>query len=428
MSELVVKGPCKIAGELVLQGSKNSALPILAASILCKDESIIHNCPDLSDVRATIKILKYLGCLVEKEGNTIVVNSKHLKNVDIPDVLMREIRSSIVFLGALISRTGKAKLCFPGGCEIGLRPIDIHIKALREMGVNVRESHGYLECFADRGLQGANLSLSFPSVGATENIILTAVLAKGTTTITNAAQEPEIIDLADYLNACGAKIKGAGKSTVIIEGTDRLHSAEHTVIPDRIAAVTYMCAAAGTRGELCLKKARPEHLSQVLNLFREMGCKILVSKDEIFIKAENRLKALKLVRTMPYPGFPTDAQALLMALTCVAEGTSVFIENIFESRYKHVVEFNRMGANIKLEGRMAVVEGVAELYGTNVKATDLRAAAALAVVALMANGETNISGICYADRGYENLERNLKLLGADAIRRYKEDVFYEKNR
>ncbi len=416
MSKLIIKGQNKLSGEIVIQGSKNSALPILTASLMCKGENIIHNCPNLSDVRATIKILKYLGCNVSTYKGTVIINSNNLTKESIPDILMREIRSSIVFLGALISRIGKAKLCFPGGCEIGLRPIDLHIKALREMGVEIQESQGFLDCCAENGIHGANIALSFPSVGATENIMLTAVLADGTTTITNAAQEPEIVDLANYLNSCGAKISGSGKSKIVIEGVKSLHAAEHYVIPDRIAAITYLCAIAGTQGEIQLKNVNPEHIAQVVQLFKEMGCIVKLGNDSIYLVSNKKLRPLKLVRTMPYPGFPTDAQALMMALACVADGTSVFIENIFESRYKHVSQLNRMGANVKLEGRMAVVEGTGKLFGTTVNATDLRAAAALAVASLIAEGKSEIENVCYLDRGYENFERNLSSLGADITR------------
>lgn len=411
MAKLIIQGAEKLKGEISVQGSKNSVLPILVATILCDEKSFIYNYPKLSDVDATEKILKYLGCKVIKDNNYIAIDPSNISKSKIPEFLMRELRSSIIFLGALLGKTGKANISFPGGCEIGLRPIDLHIKALRQMGVTIDESYGYLECKAKEGLKGANISLSFPSVGATENIILAAVLAKGVTTITNAAQEPEIIDLANYLNKCGADIKGMGKSTIYIKGVNRLKGQDYKIIPDRIAAITYMCMAAGTKGEIKLNNINTDHIKQVMDLFLEMGCKIHKDSDSLYLKAKG-LKPLKLVRTMPYPGFPTDAQALMMAPTCIADGTSVFIENIFENRYKHVGELNRMGANIKVEGRMAVVEGVKQLFGAKVLATDLRAAACLTIAALIAHGESTVSGVKYINRGYENFENNLKSIGA----------------
>lgn len=412
MSKLIIKGDKKLSGEISVQGSKNSILPILAATILCDSKSLIYNYPKLSDVKATKKILEYLGCKVKETEEFIEVDPINIKETTIPETLMNKLRSSIIFLGALISKTGKVKLSFPGGCEIGLRPIDLHIKAIKQMGAIVNEAHGYLEFLAPDGLKGANISLSFPSVGATENIILAAVLAKGTTTITNAAQEPEIADLANFLNKCGARINGTGKSTIIIEGVKKLHGSEYKIIPDRIAAVTYMCMAAGTKGEIKLNNVNLEHIKQVVDLFLEMGCKVYKNSDSLYLKAKN-LMPLKLVRTMPYPGFPTDAQALMMSIACVADGTSVFIENIFENRYKHIGQLNRMGANIKVEGRMAVVQGVKKLFGTKIIATDLRAAAGLTIAALMAQGESIIYGEKYLNRGYENFKENLKLIGAD---------------
>lgn len=412
MAMLIIQGAKKLSGEILVQGSKNSVLPILIATILCEGKSYIYNYPKLSDVDATEKILEHIGCKVIKANNCIAVDSGNMNESTIPEFLMRELRSSIIFLGALLGKEGKANISFPGGCEIGLRPIDLHIKALKQMGVIISETHGYLECIAPNGLKGANISLSFPSVGATENIILAAVLAKGVTTITNAAQEPEIVDLANYLNKCGAKINGMGKSTIYIEGVKKLKGTDYKIIPDRIAAITYMCMAAGTNGEIKLKNVNTEHIKQVMDLFLEMGCKTYKDSDSLYLKATG-LKPLKLVRTMPYPGFPTDAQALIMAPACIADGTSVFIENIFENRYKHVGELNRMGANIKVEGRMAVVEGVNKLFGAKLTATDLRAAASLTIAALMANGQSSINGIKYLNRGYENIEKNLKSIGAD---------------
>lgn len=412
MSKLLIEGKNRLYGQVEVQGAKNSALPVLAASILCGGESVLHNCPNLSDVEASVRILRYLGCTAERQDDALIVDTEGINRSDIPDSLMREMRSSIIFLGAIIAKTGRAKLSFPGGCEIGPRPIDLHIRALKQMGVEIKERHGVLDCTAPNGIKGAKIALSFPSVGATENVIITAVLAKGTTTLTNAAREPEITDLADYLNGCGAKIYGAGESTVIIDGVDKLSGCQHFIIPDRIVAATLMSAAAATGSEITLKNIILSHLESIIPVFEEAGCKIKIRGRSLTIDAPNKLNAVKTVRTMPYPGFPTDAQAPVMAMTCTANGTSVFVENIFESRYRHVGELTRLGANIKVEGKVAVVEGVNALSGACVEALDLRGAAALVVAALAAEGTTELEGVKYLERGYENFETALTMLGA----------------
>ncbi|MBQ1815523.1 MAG: UDP-N-acetylglucosamine 1-carboxyvinyltransferase [Ruminococcus sp.] len=413
MSKLIIKGKQRLGGKVSVQGAKNSALPILAATVLTRGESLIFNCPMLSDVEASVRILRYLGCVVSREGSTLVINSDGVCRSDIPDGLMRKMRSSIVFLGAVLARTGSARLSFPGGCEIGPRPIDIHLCALREMGAVIKEKHGYLDCTAPDGLKGCKLSLSFPSVGATEDIMLAATLAHGTTTITNAAREPEISDLAEYLNKCGAKIYGAGEGVVVIDGVDSLNGACHTIIPDRIAAATLMSCAAVTGSRIALTDVIGSQLASVIPVFEEAGCTVLCKNGEIDFRAPQRLDSMRIIRTMPYPGFPTDAQAPLMAAACVAKGTTVFIENIFENRYRHTSELIRMGANIRTEGKFAVVEGVDALYGAAVEATDLRGAASLVAAGLCAEQKTEISGIKYLERGYENLELTLGSLGAD---------------
>ena len=412
MSKLIIEGPNKLRGEISVHGAKNSALPLLAASMLCGTECILHNCPRLSDVDTAVKILNYLGCKVTRSGGNLAIDPSGVNKSEIPDCLMREMRSSIVFLGAMVSRTGKAKLSFPGGCELGPRPIDLHLSALRKMGVCIRENHGCLNCEVCGKLQGCNIVFSFPSVGATENVMIAAVLAKGTTVIKNAAKEPEICDLADFLNKCGAKICGAGESTITIEGVDSLSGCEHCVIPDRIAATTFMAAAAITGGNLLIKNINPHHLEPVLPVFEESGCSLLVGSNWLKISAPERVLPIKNVRTMPYPGFPTDAQAPVMAVTCRAKGTSVFVENIFESRYKHVGELLRLGAHIKVEGRVAVVEGVKRLSGAPVEAPDLRGGAALIIAGLSADGITQVSGIKHVDRGYEEIEKSLVAVGA----------------
>ncbi|MGN0661044.1 MAG: UDP-N-acetylglucosamine 1-carboxyvinyltransferase [Oscillospiraceae bacterium] len=416
MKRLIVDGGRSLQGQIRVQGAKNSALPLLAATILADSRTVLHNCPCLSDVSAALEILSYLGCKCERDGSTVTVDASSLKSFDVPDWLMHEMRSSIFFLGAIIGRIGKCRLCFPGGCEIGKRPIDLHINALKKMGVTINEDGGCIECVAEKGLCGADITLRFPSVGATENIILAAVTAKGTTVIRNAAREPEISDLADFLVKCGAKIKGAGESTVVIEGIEKLCGCEHTVIPDRIAAVTYLSCAAATRSEITLCGADSRHLQAVLPVFEQMGARILTFDDKIHINAKRGLCSPARIETAPYPGFPTDAQAILMAVAAGADGVCEFTENIFENRFRHVPELVKMGADIKTDGRKAVVTGVKSLHGARVTATDLRGGAALVTAGLFAEGETVIENIRHIDRGYECIEKSLGEIGARICR------------
>lgn len=338
MSKMLISGRQRLSGAVEIQGAKNSALPIIAASILCKGESVIYNCPVLSDVEDSLLILRYLGCAAHRSGNTLMLNADGLCRYDIPDELTRKTRSSIVFLGAVLAAGGRAKISFPGGCDIGMRPIDIHLKALRRLGVVIRERHGCLDCRVPHGLKGAEIALPFPSVGATEDIILAACTAQGTTTITNAAREPEIGDLADYLNKCGAKIYGAGESVIVIDGVSELRGCGHSVIPDRIVAATLLSCAAVTGSSITLKGVIHSHLSGVIPVFEDAGCEFTCYENELSIHAPKRLRSMKIVRTMPYPGFPTDAQAPLLAAAATADGTTVFIENIFENRYRHTTE------------------------------------------------------------------------------------------
>ncbi len=417
MSKLIIEGARRLKGEINIQGAKNSILPILAASLVTRAECVIHNCPIISDVKNTLKILEHLGCVVKFQENTVIVNSENITKNSIPNVLMREMRSSIIFLGALISSVGSAEISLPGGCELGPRPIDMHIEGLRQLGLRIDESHGILECGNEDGLEGCNISLSFPSVGATENLIIASVKARGTTVINNIAKEPEIMDLIAFLNSSGAKIESQGEGTLVIEGVKALHGTEYTIIPDRIAAVTYMSAAAVTVGDLLLKNVVKEHIGAVIPVFEEAGCTIESdTENSLRIIAPTRPYFNRIVRTMPYPGFPTDAQAPVMAMSCLADGTSVFVENIFTNRYKHVGELLRFGADIKVEGRVAIVEGVKRLFGAEVTAMDLRGAAALVVAGLGAEGTTKISGLSHIDRGYENLENNLESVGASIKR------------
>lgn len=417
MDKIIVNGGRKLNGEITVQGAKNSVLPILVATLLVDGVSVIHNCPMLSDVDATIKILQYLGCKVSRENHTVTVDSTNVFRDDVPDNLMREMRSSIVFLGGILGRMGRAKLSTPGGCEIGLRPIDLHLSAMEQFGATVTDEDGFLVCSSgENGLQGTRITLSFPSVGATENIILAATCAMGTTIISNAAREPEISDLADFLNRCGAKIRGAGDGTVVIEGVEKLTPAEHTVIPDRIVASTYLIATAMTGGKIVINSIVPSHIAPIIQPLRESGCNIEVNKKQVILESPKILKRIRMIRTMPHPGFPTDVQAQIMALTTVADGTSVIVENIFESRFKHIGELLRFGAKIHVEGRMAVVEGVHHLNGANVRATDLRGGSAMILAGLSARGTTEITEIYHIDRGYETPEKTLSELGADIKR------------
>ena len=413
VSRYIVEGGRTLRGEVRVQGSKNSTLPILAASLLCRGESVLFNCPRLSDVEASLTILRYIGCKAHREGDVVIVDTGSVTRNEIPSALMHKMRSSIIFLGAMIARFDRVRMSFPGGCELGPRPIDLHLSALREMGVMICEEHGELDCRVDDGLHGANIALTIPSVGATENIMIAAATAEGTTIISNAAREPEITDLADYLIACGAKISGAGESTVIIDGVKELHPASHSIIPDRIVAATLMSAAAVTGSDIRFKSVIPSHLGSITPVFRECGCEIEYTGDGVIFRSPYRLKSPKLIRTMPYPGFPTDAQAPLMSVACVADGLTVFVENMFESRYSHVSELCRLGANIRIEGRVAVVDGVRRLLSAHVHARDLRGAAALVVATLCARGKSEVEGIEYLERGYEDFELVLSSLGAD---------------
>ncbi len=416
MSSLVINGGRRLNGSLVAQGSKNSALPILAATYLVNGKSIIHNCPRLSDVECTIKILQNLGCKTERHGTDLIVDSTSASGYEIPENLMREMRSSVVFLGAILGRAKMAKISTPGGCEIGLRPIDLHLFAMRKLGVEIEESYGKLLCTIKDKLKGAKITLTFPSVGATENAILLASVSEGTTTIINAAREPEIIDLCNFLNKCGAKISGAGESVIVIEGVKKLQATEHSVICDRIAAATYLFAGAITGGDITLKNTVPQHLNSILPVLEETGCEISIKCNDIRLKAPLKLRRIDKLITQPYPGFPTDAQAPIMTLTAVADGTSVIVENIFESRFKHVPELLRMGAKIRTEGRVAVIDGVKRLYGASVVSPDLRGGSALVLAGLVAHGKTEVGAVKHIDRGYENFENNLCMLNADIIR------------
>ena len=414
MSTYIVEGGRPLEGSVEVHGAKNSVLPILAACLLAPGECVIRNCPDLSDVRASLDILRRLGCRAERQGEAVVVDASAPTGWDVPDALMREMRSSVIFLGAILGRMGRAELCAPGGCELGPRPIDLHLAAIRALGGAVEERGGVLRC-AGR-LRGADIVLSLPSVGATENAMLAAVSAGGVTTITNAAREPEIVDLQNFLNTLGARVRGAGSSVITVEGGAPLHGGSYTVPADRIVAATYLAAAGCAGGDVELTGVDWRRLSTVTAVLREAGCRVASTPDTIRITARGPLRGVPPVRTAPYPGFPTDAQPPLMAALAGSRGCTVFVENIFESRYRHVDELSRMGADIRVEGRVAVVYGVPRLHGAKVRAADLRGGAALVVAALGAEGESAVSGVRHMDRGYQSLEGDLSALGA-SIRR-----------
>ncbi len=413
MSAYVISGGRRLEGCVSVHGAKNSVLPILAATILSGGVSVIHNCPELSDVAASIAILEHLGCRVRREGETVTVDSAGLDRCDIPEKLMREMRSSVIFLGPILARAGQARVSMPGGCELGPRPVDLHLAALRRLGAEICETGGNLHCRAPRGLRASEINLSIPSVGATENAMLAACGARGTTVINNAAREPEIWDLQQFLNACGARVRGAGSPVVAVEGAIPFHAAEHRVIADRICAATYLSAAALAGGEVTVEGVPRTQLAPVTDLFAAAGCRLREEPYRVTLTSDGRLRRVPPVRTAPYPGFPTDAQPPVMAALTRAVGSSVFVETIFENRYRHTQELTRMGADIRVEGRVAVVTGVPALHGAGLEAADLRGGAALVVAAIGAEGESEITGIHHIRRGYDGLPRNLAALGAD---------------
>lgn len=413
MSCYEILGGRPLEGSLTVRGAKNSVLPILAAALLAPGQSVLHNCPQLSDVSATLDILELLGCRTKREGDTVTVDASALTGSGIPERLMREMRSSVIFLGALLARTGEAELCYPGGCELGPRPIDLHLAALRDLGAEIREEQGCLCCRSGpEGLRGRLLCLSMPSVGATENVMLAACGCDGLTTLVGAAREPEIVDLQGFLRAMGAQVSGAGSSVITIQGGRPLHPAEYRVMGDRIAAATYLCAAGAAGGRIELTGAEPDTLTAVLSCLEQAGCTLWTQPGRIAAECHTPLGGIAPVRTAPYPGFPTDAQAILMAALAGGTGTTMFVENMFASRYHHVDELRRMGADIQADGRVAVVTGRGRLHGASVKSTDLRGGAALVVAALGAEGVTRVSGLRHIRRGYEELPRCLTALGA----------------
>lgn len=418
MEKLIIHGGHELHGRVKISGAKNAVLPIIAATLLAQDKPcVLDEVPYLNDVCTIAEVLRQLGAKVDfnRQQHTLFVDSTVLKTVDAPYDLVRKMRASFVIMGPLLARYGKAKISMPGGCAIGTRPIDLHLKGFEALGAEIEIGHGFISATAPNGLKGTSIYLDFPSVGATENIIMAACMAEGQTILENAAQEPEIIDLANFLNIMGAKIRGAGTNVIKITGVPKLIGHNYTIIPDRIEAGTYMVAVAMTGGDIYIENAISEHLKPVIAKLNEAGVKIEEDIDGIRVNCNKRPKAID-IKTLPYPGFPTDMQAQFMAMLTIADGTGLVTETVFENRFMHVDELKRMGACIKVDGRTSIVEGVPSLNGCQVKATDLRAGAAMVLAGLVANGETEVSYIHHIDRGYDNLVEKLCGLGADICR------------
>lgn len=416
MERLIVKGGNHLVGTVKTSGAKNAVLPIIAASILGTSPSRLDEIPALEDVRTICAVLECLGIKVNaSEPHTLKIDSREITSCEAPYELVRSMRASFLVMGPLLARKGYARISQPGGCAIGTRPIDLHLKGFEALGVKIEQGHGYIEASAPEGMTGANIYLDFPSVGATENIMMAAAMANGTTVLENPAEEPEIVDLANYLNQMGARVRGAGTNVITIEGVSELHGVQHSVIPDRIEAGTYMIAAAMTGGDVIIENVLPEHQKPLIAKLREAGALVEEDIDRIHVVGSGKLKAVD-IKTLPYPGFPTDMQAQMMAMLSVAEGRSKITETVFENRFMHVVELNRMGANITTEGRSAVITGPAHLTGCTVRATDLRAGAAMILAGLVAEGATEICDIYHIDRGYEEIAAKLTMLGADIKR------------
>ncbi|CAM3839515.1 UDP-N-acetylglucosamine 1-carboxyvinyltransferase [Mesobacillus zeae] len=419
MEKIIVRGGKRLSGTVKVEGAKNAVLPVLAATLLASDgKSVIRDVPTLSDVYTINQVLRSLNAEVEFKNNTVVVDASRELEIEAPFEYVRKMRASVLVMGSLLARNGRSRVALPGGCAIGSRPIDQHLKGFEAMGATVKVGNGFIEAEALDGLHGAKIYLDFPSVGATENIMMAAVLAKGITTLENAAKEPEIVDLANFLNKMGAKVRGAGTGTIRIEGVNLLFGVEHSIIPDRVEAGTFMVAAAITGGNVLVKGAVPEHLSSVIAKMEEMGVIIEEEEEGLRVIGPDKMKAVD-IKTMPHPGFPTDMQSQMMALLLRAQGTSMITETVFENRFMHVEEFRRMNADIKIDGRSVIMNGPSGLQGAEVAATDLRAAAALILTGLVADGVTRVTELKHLDRGYVGFHEKLAALGAD-IERVKE--------
>ena len=415
MDTLRIRGGRRLDGEWTVHSAKNALLPIMAASILTDDPTLLEDCPRLSDIRHMGDILQTLGCDVRREERALRIDPQGLCRHDMPDALAKKIRSSIFLLGPILARFGKATATFPGGCEIGLRPIDLHLSGLRQLGVIVREEGGEIRCDG-ADMRAGPVHFDYPSVGATENVMMAAVLLPGVTTLHNAAREPEIADLQRALRFMGAQVSGAGTHIIRVQGVRRLRGIVYRAMPDRIVAGTLLAAAAASGGRICLRNAPVEDMCAIFSKLREMGCTVREAAGEVDLAAPERLTAFQQLQTQPHPGFPTDMQVQMLALAARAQGTSVVVENVFENRFTHAGDLNRMGANVMVNGRTAIVKGVGTLYGARVTARDLRGGAALAIAGLSAQGETVVEHAELIDRGYERLETMLSALGADVIR------------
>jgi len=411
---LVVRGSKPLKGQISVSGSKNSTLPIMAASLLCSGEVVLTGVPDLEDIKVMAQALEILGAKVKREKDVLIIDGSTVNKIELPEEISRKMRASNLVMGALLSRFHHARVAYPGGCAIGTRTMDLHLKGFQSMGFTIKEEFGFMEGLGS-SLGSQEILLDFPSVGATENLMMAAVLLPGTTILRNAAREPEIVDLQNFLNRMGAKIRGAGLDTIRIEGVSRLGSVEHAVIPDRIEAGTFMVAAAISRGEVFIENVVLEHVQPVVSKLREIGAEVLTYNSGIKVVGGGRLRPAD-IKTMPYPGFPTDMQPQIMALLSSIVGTSVLVETIFENRFMHVQELRRMGADIKVEGRVAIIKGKNRLEGASVEATDLRAGAALILAGLFADGETHINRIDHIDRGYDKIHVKLQSIGADITR------------
>ena len=411
MPSYIIEGGKRLEGEVSVSGSKNASLPILASTILNAGTTKLYNVPEIRDTKITQEILKFLGCKVKRNKGKIEIDSKEMNKKEIPEHLMHQMRSTVILAGAILGRFKEVTFSYPGGCDIGARPIDLHLKSFEKLGINIVENAGFIICKCDK-IVGANIDLDFPSVGATENIILASVYAEGITNITNAAMEPEIVDLCNCLNKMGAKIEGAGTSNIKIIGVEKLKDISYNIMPDRIEAGSLLCMVAITGGKLKLNNVIIDNISPIINKLEEAGCKILKEKNSIYMEAPKKLKSVD-IKTMPYPGFPTDMQSVFASMLTMAKGTSVIVENIFENRYKYMSELKKMGAKVTVEGKTAIVKGVRKLSGARVFSTDLRGGAALVTAALAAKGKTEVLNIEYILRGYEGLDKKLKMLGAN---------------